>query len=112
MSSLSHVTNCSFNTTMDPFLHPEHSKRRIGHWCIERGRNTQGQHGTCITWVDNAIIPEASSAMVGIPFLLILIENGLFEGSLFLLTHMFASRLQPLFAHGCQYIGSLFSTHH
>src|SRR6266702_6812915 len=98
--------------TSSIFLHPEHPKWSIRHGCIKRCCNTQGQHCARITWVNNAIVPETGSAIVGITFILVLIENGLFESDLFLLAHIFASCLQPFFAYRYQYAGSLFSTHH
>src|SRR6266704_2601355 len=40
------------------------------------------------------------------------IRHVLFESDFFLLTHVFASCLQPFFAYRYQYAGGLFSTHH
>src|SRR6266566_2017501 len=95
------VSSCVYLT----MLHPEYAKRGVGHWCIERGCNSQRKHGACIARINNAIIPETGGAIVGIALGLVLVENGLFESGLFLLAHTFATGGQPFLAHCCQYTG-------
>src|SRR2546423_702682 len=92
-------------------LHPEYTKRCVGHRCIERCCNTKPKYSSGVTRINNAIIPEASSTIVGIPFSLVLIENGLFKSSLLFFTHPFATDSQPFLTHCSQHTGSLFSTH-
>src|SRR5438105_15505490 len=92
-------------------LHPEYAKGGVRHWGIERCCNAQRKYGTCIAWINNAIIPEAGGAKIGIALGLVLVENGLFESGLFLLAHAFATGGQPFLTDCCQYTGTVFAAH-
>src|SRR5256885_10520696 len=91
-------------------LHPDYANRGVRHWCIERCCNSQRKHSACIARINNAIIPEAGGAIVGIALGPVLIGNGPVENGLFLPPHAFPPGGQPFLPHCFPAHVSLFLT--
>src|SRR6202022_2886215 len=64
-------------------LHSKNAEWGVGCGCVQGCGDAQREYGACVAWVDDAVVPQASAAVIGVAFGFVFIENGLFEGSLF-----------------------------
>ena len=64
-------------------LHAEHAKARIPDGCIQTGRECKRQNPPRIAWANDPVIPKPGGGIVGMALFLKLLDDGLFELSLF-----------------------------
>src|SRR5690606_37845233 len=92
-------------------LHAEHAKAGVFNRGVQGGGQAQGQNAPGIRRLDDAVIPQTRSGVVGVAFMFVLFADGGLEGFFFLGAPALATSFQAITAHGSQHAGRLLTTH-
>src|SRR5262249_45945893 len=114
MSGLSSTTDatCLLISIRNMYLHPEHTEPRFFSRRIHCRRYPEGEHHARIRRIDDAIIPQPSRTVIGIPLLGVFIQYRLHELALLVGRHRFAMSLELVDFHLKQHTSRLLASHY
>src|SRR5688572_21139027 len=80
--------------------HPEYAVARLFERRVRGGGETQSQDHPGVHRVYDAVVPEPRGGVVGVPFLLVLLEDGLLELPALLVGHLLALAREVVLLNG------------
>src|SRR5438128_613872 len=93
-------------------LHSEHPELRLLDRCVVRDRESEAEVGARLGGIDHAVVPEARGRIVGAPFSLVLLQDGIGDGALLLGRQLLPLPRELVTLDRGQHAGGLLAAHH